>query len=98
MWIFQVILAGQYKEYANRLGIYASLEEAKFAVEYTCMNDDCSNLMEGIDEAFIEAVELNSMPDLGSRQGIKICYINEEGLWTIYRPEKHHVIAGFVYA
>jgi len=72
-----------------RFGIYETLDEAKFAIDYSCLNSDASNLDSRFDEAYIKAVELGSIPDLGKRQGIKVCFMNESGNWELYKPEKH---------
>lgn len=81
-YVYQpIILDETYtKDFMSRFGIYDSLEEAKFAVEYTFLDDEYT-----IDEIYIEKILVGSMPDKGQRQGIKVCYLDSNDQWQWYK-------------
>ena len=88
MRVYQAIVVGLSKEYQNRFGLYSSEEEAKFALEYNFVDEDLVSLKHNVSEAYIEEIELDSMPDVGKRQGRKLCFFNDDGHWELYKPHK----------
>jgi hypothetical protein len=80
--VYQAIVVGLCKEYQSRFGIYSTLDDAKCAIEYNFLNTD--NEL-NVEEAYIEEIELDATPDVGKRQGRKICYIDDQGSWTLYK-------------
>jgi hypothetical protein len=82
-YVYQVILVDERctKDFMTRFGIYASLEEAKFAVDYTFFDDHGCNLQ----EVYIEKIQVGSIPDPLKRQGIKVCYLDTHDNWQWYK-------------
>lgn len=87
IFVYQVILVDPRctKDFMNRFGIYETLEEAKFAFEYTFVdNSECD-----IEEAYIEKIEIGSIPDAFKRQGIKVCFLDDTNEWQWYKNHDH---------
>ena len=72
-----IIDATYAKDYMSRFGIYDSLEEAKFAVEYTFFDDEGDNGS--------ASGTSSSIPDKRQRQGIKVCYLDSNDQWQWYK-------------
>ena len=70
------------REFYKRFGIYSTLENAKEAAELNFL-DQLGNLE--IDECYIEIVTLDAVPEKWTRQGRKVCYINDYGCWETYK-------------
>lgn len=85
-----IIDATYAKDYMSRFGIYDSLEEAKFAVEYTFFDDDghngsASGTSSSLTDVYIEKILVGSIPDKRQRQGIKVCYLDSNDQWQWYK-------------
>jgi hypothetical protein len=85
--VYQVIVIddSNSKEYMSRFGIYDTLEEAKFAAEYTFFEETNGSMICGPSEVYIEKILVGFMPDKHQRQGIKVCYVDSNDQWQWYK-------------